>query len=418
MTATAPRAPEGSGPIGDAGTARRVLWVVLGATGLLEAGNGVVFGLMAEIQDEHGLSTGALGWISGSLFAASLVGLLTLAGLADRGHARSMLIGALALAAASLSWFAVGDSLWEFVASRALSGLAVSLFLAASRAVVSRLDPEHAGANLGRLAAAQIGGFVLGPVLGALLFDLGGLALPFWTLAAATAIALTLLAVGAPALDHAMPNDVVRVEGRTGVDLLADRRVLGAALLALSLYLPVGAYDALWSRYLTDLGASTTFVGLSLTLYALPIVVLARRGGQLVDRIGPLRASRRALVVIVPVIVLYGTFDSAWLVAGVAMVEAFGQAVAGPAMQTAMARACPPERLGAGHGLGSAFGLSGAGLLASAAPAIYAAWGPGWLFGGVAAVCTAIAVVAMRLHGPDLPPRSAGTCGGEAGIPA
>ena len=380
---------------------RTVLWIVMAATAVLDAGNGVVFGLIAEIQKARGLETYELGYVSGALFAASLVGLLGLAHLADRGHARAMLAGALGLGAVALAWFAVAEALWELIAARVLSGLAVSLFVSAGRAVVSRLDPSRAGTNLGRLASAEIGGFVAGPALGALLFRVGGLALPFWVLSALSVVALLALLLLAPDLPNsAEPEDMGRWR-RTGIDMLADRDVLAAALLALAIFLPVGAYDALWSKYLTDLGAGTTFVGLSLTVYAAPIVVLAGAGGRLADRIGPMRAAKWSMFVIIPVIVAYGLIDSYWLVAATAIVEALAQAVATPASQAAMTRACPPERIGAGHGLSGAVGLSGAGLLASGAPAIYDSYGPGWLFAGVAVASGLIAAVAFTIDQSD-----------------
>src|SRR4051794_22463624 len=121
---------------------RTTLYMVMAVTAALDAGNGVVFGLIAEIQDAHGITTPQLGLISGSLFASSLVGLLTLAHLADKGYARPMLLSGLAIGATSTVWFGLASELWQFVAARALSGIAVSLFVSAGRAVVSRLDPS------------------------------------------------------------------------------------------------------------------------------------------------------------------------------------------------------------------------------------------------------------------------------------
>lgn len=376
---------------------RTTLYMVMGVTLALDAGNGVVFGLIAEIQDAHGISTDQLGLISASLFGASLLGMLGLAHFADKGHARRVLLGGLALGAVSTAWFGLADSLWEFVASRALSGIAVSLFISAGRSIVARLDPARAGENLGKLVGAEITGFVLGPVVGAGLYAVGGLSLPFFVLSGVAAVSFVFFTLRFPEVEAPERPTGLTMWQLTGLDMLGNRGVLAAALLALAVFLPVGAYDSMWSRYLTDLGAGPTFVGTSLTLYGVPLVLLAGRGGRLVDRWGPLRAGRRAIGAAIPVIVAYGLLDSYWLVALTAIAEAVIQAVASPSAQAAMSAACPPDRIGAGQGLAGAFGLCGGGLLASVAPAVYDHHGPEVLFIGVATLVGVIAATAFAL---------------------
>ncbi|MEI2654767.1 MAG: MFS transporter [Microthrixaceae bacterium] len=381
---------------------RTTLYMVMGVTLALDAGNGVVFGLIAEIQDAHGITTPQLGLISASLFGASLLGVLGLAHLADKGHARTMLLSGLALGAVSTAWFGLATHLWEFVASRALSGIAVSLFISAGRSLVTRIDPTRAGENLGRLAGAEITGFIIGPVVGAGLYAVGGLSLPFFVLSGIAAAAFVFFVVKFPHHDgpeDEVPRPATRQSYRqlTGLDLLGNRKVLAAALLALAVFLPVGAYDSMWSKYLHDLGASATFVGTSLTLYGVPLVLLSGRGGRLVDRLGPMTAGKRAMTCAIPVIVAYGVLDSYWIVALTAIVEAVIQAVASPSAQAAMAKACPPDRIGAGQGLAGAFGLSGGGLLASVAPAVYDRYGAGVLFTSVGVLVGAIAIAAFAL---------------------
>ena len=382
---------------------RTTLYMVMGVTMALDAGNGAVFGLIAEIQDRHGISTPELGLISGSLFAASLLGLLGLAHFADKGHARTMLLAGLAIGASSTLWFGFATQLWEFVAARALSGIAVSLFISAGRSVVTRIDPTRAGENLGKLVSAEIAGFVLGPVIGAGLAAVGGLSLPFFVLGGVAAAAFVYFSFRFPVLARPEQPPELSIWQTTGLDLLGNRGVLAAALLALAVFLPVGAYDSMWSRYLTDLGAGPVFVGTSLTMYGIPMVLLAGVGGRLVDRWGPLVAGRRAIAAAIPVIVAYGLLTSYWIVALTAIVEAVVGSLANPSAQAAMVKACPPERIAAGQGLAGGIGLCGGGLLASVAPTIYDRFGAGTLFIGVAALVGVIATVAFALAGPIRP---------------
>lgn len=376
---------------------RRTLYMVMGVTLALDAGNGVVFGLIAEIQDAHGISTPQLGLISAALFGASLLGVIGLAHFADKGHARTMLLSGLAIGSMSTLWFGVATNLWEFVASRALSGVAVSLFISAGRSLVSRIDPLRAGENLGKLAGAEVTGFILGPVIGAGLYAVGGLSLPFFVLSGVAAAAFVFFLFRFPEVETPSRDAGLSTWQMTGLDLLGNRKVLAAALLALAVFLPVGAYDSMWSKYLHDLGAGATFVGTSLTLYGVPLVLLSGRGGRLVDTLGPITAGKRAITAAIPIIVVYGVLDSYWWVALTAIVEAVVQAVASPSAQAAMTAACPPDRIGAGQGLAGAFGLCGGGLLASVAPAIYDRFGPDVLFAGVGGLVGAIAITAFAL---------------------
>jgi predicted MFS family arabinose efflux permease len=334
------------------------------ATFVIAAGNGVVFPLLADLQDEHDLPTYGLGIISGASFIASLIGLLLLSGQADRGRAKLLLLTGLGLSAFSLVLFALSSELWQFTGARALGGLAIGCYTPATRSIVARLDVENVGRNLGRLASTELGGFVAGPVVGAA-FASAPTSTPFWALAVVVTIVFIALARRSIPGDGAVAPGMAA--GGVALDLLRYREVVVAALLSLALFLPVGIYDSLWSRYLQDRGASTLFIGVTLTLYGVPFITLASRGGRLADRTGPFRASFACLVLIAPLISLYGIFTIPIAIVSIAFVEAVIQAVAVPASQAAMASACPPERLGAGQGLAGAAGQAGAGIVALSA---------------------------------------------------
>jgi predicted MFS family arabinose efflux permease len=225
-------------------------------------------------------------------------------------------------------------------------------------------------------------------------FDLDA---PFWALAGVIAVVLVAIA------RRPLPGDRARTgTGATAtglaVDLLRYREVLVAALLSLALFLPVGIYDSLWSRYLQDRGASTLFIGLTLTMYGVPFITLASRGGRLADRTGPFRAAFVCLVLAAPLIALYGIFTIPILIVSTALVEAVIQAVAVPASQAAMAEACPPQRLAAGQGLAGAAGQAGAGVVALVAAPVYEGAGPTFLFSAAAFVTVGLGGVAWLLH--------------------
>src|SRR6188474_1009661 len=69
-----------------------VLWPYFVATFFVAAGGGLIFPLLAELQEAHDLPTWGLGVISALFFAGAVVGQLVLAPLADRGHTRPLLL--------------------------------------------------------------------------------------------------------------------------------------------------------------------------------------------------------------------------------------------------------------------------------------------------------------------------------------
>ena len=310
---------------------------MLAATAVLTASTSVVFPLLAELQQAYDLPTWSLGVISGSAFIAGLAAQLLLAPLADRGHVRLLLLGGLGLAAISGLLFATGSTLWQLTLGRLVAGVAVGSFIPAARAVASTIEPARAGHHLGRLAAAELGGFVCGPIAGSALYELTNLRAPFAIFAGLAVAGLALLS------RRTLPSHL----GSSGssapsLSLLRRPQVVVAALLALALFLPVGVYDALWARYMADRGAGPLFVGVTLAMYGIPFVVLASTGGKVADRFGPVRSAFVCLLIIAPLTFLYGSLASLGLILAVSLVEATAQAVAVPASQAAMAKATPP----------------------------------------------------------------------------
>ncbi len=397
----APAAPPTGAPTGRLGGLGRLLGTVVA----LDAASSMVFALLASLRKEYGLATWHLGLISGSAFLGSVTAQLPLAGFADRGRARALLRIGLALAIVGNLLFAAGSNALVFVVGRLLAGFGTGCFYPAARAVAATSDPARIGQNLGRMAAANLIGFTAGPVFGTLLAETAGLRAPFLVAAAIAALSLSQLRrVPIPAsLDvHPDPaarrDPTVRREPVLAFDLLRLRPVTVAVGLAVALFVPIGMYDALWSQYLADRGASTTFVGVSMAIYGVPFALLAATGGRLADRVGPVRCALAGLAVAAPMTWLYGVLPNPWLIATASILEAAVQAASFPATQTAMARACPPERLAAGQGLAGAFQQMTAAATAVSAAPLYGATGSAVTFGAAGGLVGVLAVVLALAH--------------------
>ena len=362
----------------------------------LTASIGVVFGLIASLQDDLGFADGILGLIAAAAFFSAVVAQLLLAPLADRGHTKILMAGAIMIAASGSLWFAVASSAWELILARLLTGLGIGAFAPAARAVVANADPSRAGERLGRLTAVETSGFVAGPVVGAFINEIWGLKAPFLTFCCALVLILpSLLRVkfSSPPVE----SKVSRTD--SAFVILRRKEALGSILLGAALFFPAGMYEAIWARFMEDLGASTLFVGVSLTMYGIPFAITASMAGKFIDRSGPWLAAVFAVVIIIPMTVIYGFLTSPILLMALAMFEALGQGIGSPACHAAMVAATDENERATGQGLVAAASSIGAGIAALIAAPLYAGPGPEVTFIIVAGVVLVLSLIAFRLKG-------------------
>ena len=343
-------------------------------TAVLTMGYGSVFTLLAEFRNEFGFSESQLGLIASAGFLAGFVAQVGLAPLADRGRTRQMIRFGVALAAVGMAGMVVADELWMFVGSRVVFGLSTGAAAPAMRRLLITRAPDHVGTTLGRLTAFDISGFVLGPALAAVLVELGGIRLPFIVLAGADLVLLAWVS----RLDLATPpGDGIR---RRTLPLLRIPQVQAALFAGVAFFLTVAYFEATWALLLDDNGAPTWLIGVSLSLFTIPMIVFAPTGGRMAQTRGHAAVVGWSIAVAAVCTLGYGWIDVLWILLAVSLVHAIADAFTMPANQVAIATATPPEQLAAGQGLFSASGTLVSGLVAYGAGAIYEAEGPELLF--------------------------------------
>ncbi len=350
------------------------------------AGVSAVFALFAELEKRYSLSTTSLGWIAGSAFLAALVAQLWLARYADRGHATLLLRAGVLAGAIGLLWFAVATEVWQFVAARALLGAGVGMVVPpARRAIVVSADGD-AGERLGTFYSAYLAGFVLGPPIAGVLTQLGDVRLPFAVFGGITVLTL-FGAFRQPLPEQTEPRSPTgdRDQRRVLRRLLRDPRLIAALLVVVSFRYSIGVFEPLWAVHLDDLGASTTVITLSLTFFALPMLIVARPAGRLSDRFGPRVTSLLAAAMTVPMMATYGYAGMVWLIFLVAIPHGLMEAILSPGSQAAIAEASAEEDAASAQGLAEAAGSAAAAIGAFSAPALFDAWGagPAWVVAAV-----------------------------------
>ncbi len=389
-------------PTGGSALERRALLVGVVASSMA---NSAVFALLAKLQDDHQLPDWGVGAIAASTFASSFVAQVGLARLADRGHTRRLLRTGLVLSALGMVGFAMSSGLAGFVVSRLTLGLGIGVFVPASRRVVVSRNPDRAGEMLGRLGSAEVAGFVGGAPFGTLLNEFFGLRAPFVVLAVVLVVAMPVIArVGEPPMSMDPPGAPLRL-------LVAIPGVRVSLIIGATVMLSAGVFEATWSRYLTDLGASDLTIGLLLMAFAFPFMALSGIGGRIADRFGPARSALVGLAIISPLSGIFGLVEELPALSIAVITYSVVSSMVVPGSQATMALAAPASLLATGQGLYGAVGAVVAGTAAFGSPPLYRAAGPDVLWLAVAGMSMASTGVAAWLNGGLSHSRSATTRG-------
>jgi len=383
--------------------ARRELRPYALVSGSMTLGYGSIYTLLADLRHRFGFSGTQLGLIVAAGFLAGFVTQLLLARLADKGRAAVMVRGGASVAALAMLGGAVATRFWEFVLVRLVLGIGSGAVSPAIRRVVITRDPEGVGANLGRLASFEVAGFVLGPLVAALSAQLFGIRAPFLLLATLLVVVVALTA----RLDlSAGPV----TEGRHVFRGLLAAPAMKAALAAcVAFYVTVGIFEAVWAVLLSDHGAETWLIGVTLSLFTVPMIFLAPVGGHQAQRRGPIRVISISIGVATICTFSYGVLPSLWMLLAVSAVHAVADSFTMPGTQVAAALASPPEHASSAQGLLGATGLAVAGLTGLVAGFAYQHAGRLALFGGTSATMTAFLFVAITLDRRTAAPSPFGT---------
>ena len=365
----------------------------------MSAGLASIMTMLAELRNELGFSEAGIGLAIGSGFGAALVATLVMAPHADRGKAPRLLQAGIALGICGLALLAVGDQLWHFVTGRIVFGFALGTAGPGARRTVIVADPDNLGRNMGRLGAWDVGGFVVGPLLAAVLNGLGGFRLTFWTFAG-------LLVLLLPMSFRAQPDTGAKdTEGLGFRGLFGIRRLLGAFFVVAAYFVFIGAMEAVWILELDTRGASSMAIGIGLTLAALPIPLLSPWGGVLAQRYGARRWAIGSLSLLSLAIVFYGIVPGViWLLV-VTMLTSVIEGFGFPSAPMLVAAAVTEERQASAQGLMGAVELASGAVAAISFAALYGATDDLTVWIATAVVMTALlAIGAVLTRPPDRQP--------------
>jgi MFS family permease len=396
---------------------------LLAAELIVWLGFGALLPVLPLYFTDQGLDLATLGLVIAAWPAARLAGEPIFGWLADRTVRVPFMVAGLVATSvfAALPLLLTGPL--AFLLLRAGAGLATAVYDPAARGYVAdATPPERRGEAFGMYSAAQMGGLLLGPAIGALGAGLfGGIGFVFvfcsaTAMVAAIAVALRIreLPVHLPSgpsheVAEFLPEIPANAE-RAARDLVADMGVPGGAEAPIRLwnrglvaalilnaagYFATGTYEVIWSLFLRGLGASLGLIGLTFAMFGLPILLFSPLAGRLVDRRGPLGFVIAGALATAVAGVLYTFLVDPALAIPLVLIEATGFALLIPALYTVVAASSPRGRSSTAQGIFGAAGTIGfivASLVSGYLAAIDIHY-PFYLFALVMLVSLAVALV-------------------------
>ena len=363
--------------------------------GVLAAGYGVMFTMLDDWRSEYGIQETGLSMIIAIGFFTSFVAQLTIAPLADKGHARKLLsLGMLANAVGAVI-MALGESLPAFLLGRFVMGLGAGIAIPAIKRIVIVSDRENIGRNLGRGVSIEVAGFAIGPVIAALTVDTFNLAAPFIIITVLT----TIFGIIISQLNISETAAEDQTSERFALDLLKMRPVLGSILVGLALYVMIGVYDSLWVIMMDDLQAPNWVGNAGVALFGLPWIIFGTLGGKIAQRHGPLRVSAFGLGLGALYMTSYGFLSMPYLMLGIGLSQSILDSLTVTGIGIAVAQATPTERQAGASGLLGGMQTLTGGISAVAAGASYEHFGQAFAFSATGIVMALLVTSGCVLAG-------------------
>ena len=321
---------------------RRAFAALLFAAAIEHTGFGAVFPVLPLLVTGRGNDVGVVAAMAAAFILAAFTFQYPMAYIADRFGRRRVLAIALLGNAVLALLFLLHLSPALLVVVRLLQGLSAGASEPASRGLVSDLIPnDYRGQAFGTVASAEMLGIIAGPLLG------GGVA-AFFPLEYVFILQAALSAVGGAGfllLTRGLREH--HPVGATGANPLAGLRrlltvdLIGLGLLAAASSYLFGLYDTIWVLFMNRLGAGVAVIGLSITIFGIPLFLAAPLAGRLGDRFGRVAPAIVGTLAVGVIAGLYPLMPGVPYILGLGLVEGLMFAVLRPNLYALIAAAAP-----------------------------------------------------------------------------
>jgi DHA1 family tetracycline resistance protein-like MFS transporter len=290
------------------------------------------------------------GWLLAAYSITQFLSAPVVGGLSDRFGRRPILLASLFGFTIDYLFLAFAPSIgWLFV-GRIIAGIMGASFTTAGAYIADVSTPETRAQNFGMIGAIFGLGFIIGPMLGGFLGDIGP-RVPFLVTAALTALNCvfgwfflpeSLKPENRRAFDWKRANPV-----GTLLSILQYKVVAGLFLSLTLLNIASHAVQSNWAYYVIEkFQWTTTMIGLSLAVVGL--VFVAVQGGLIriiMPKLGQYRTVYAGLLLYAAGFFLYAIANQSWMMYAITVVYCMG-GIAGPALQGIIAGEVPANAQG------------------------------------------------------------------------
>lgn len=385
---------------------RSILVALASCMALQMTGFAMLLPLFARRFDSFGAGVEALGASAIALaltstFAAPFIGIL-----ADRFGRRPIILLSLAAYVLAFSGYLFAASAWQLILLRGLAGVFTVGLLPAMTSIVGDLAPGNRRAQwIGIVSGGASAGWIVGPLLGGLLYDRFGYVVPF-AASITMAVGALLLAVflihetHTPATHPGHPHSA----WRHGLQALTARPTFFLLMLITFGVMFAWAFSEPQFMFYAydDLAWTSSRLGLVMSTYSLACMFGQFALGRLSDRLG------RKPVLVLGLALFSAQFiglvifrDATWLVAGF-ILAGLGNGLFDPALSAHILDITPPEYTARIMGLKATAGSLGS-MLGPALVVLFTPFaGPQVVFLMAAALVIALTLAsAFALHVPQ-----------------
>ncbi|MDQ5824874.1 MAG: MFS transporter [Chloroflexota bacterium] len=329
-------------------------------------GVGAVVPVRSIYARDLGATAAELGLMASSFLLGTFMFQLPGGWISDKWGRKPLLVFGIAVAGIISFAFLLWDNPWYFIVLRFVEGAAGGAIQPASNAYVMDAVPaKERGAAFGWLGSAFSAGFMLGPAMGGIMVDTMGYASPFIFGGVTSLLTAAFLLKrmhnrrpGERPPGAEVPSEVAAVGAEPAVRKQIPRHLFRPALFSTLLMITAsgiedGLFIALWTLWLDDLGASTSYIGLTFITFSLPLMVLMPITGRWADkyRLAPIIAIPAALASLV--YLTYALTDNLLLIALLGLFEGTLVAMRLPAISAFIANLSPDNARGRIQGITS-----------------------------------------------------------------